>query len=286
MFKLKKAEVLPLTRELAETFTSMPASTGERPLDGKRCEFLTNRILDGLSTVFNWVQVEMPDGTVKRGNGQHSSHSLSALNGEFPAGLQVCLSTYTVETPDDLCVLFEQFDPVGSSRKPRDIAYVWQKSTPETINFDAVNAKKIIEGICWHERQIVGMPVKGDARYQYFKRPTTWKYMGFMDTKLNQKTPELKSDPVLAALYAIFQVAEADAITFIEQLVRGGKEYDEGHPTSVLSAWLQGIKEMKVKPRPAERYNGVIAAWNAVRDGRTLSRISVKKLADMLEPKC
>jgi hypothetical protein len=60
------------------------------------------------------------------------------------------------------------------------------------------------------------------------------------------------------------------------QVARGGVEYEESHPTTVLDAWLKVATESKVQKRelkPAHFYQGCIFAWNAYREGKAITSI-------------
>ncbi len=64
--------------------------------------------------------------------------------------------------------------------------------------------------------------------------------------------------------------------SFGPEVARGGVEYEDNHPTTVLDAWLKAATEIKGQKRelkPAHFYQGCIFAWNAYRGGKTITSI-------------
>jgi hypothetical protein len=97
------------------------------------------------------------------------------------------------------------------------------------------------------------------------------------------KTPELRRAQIVSAMYATYMVNEAAARTFWDQVARGGVEYEDNAPSTVLDDWLKTIKEdgadLKKDLKPASFYQGSIFAWNAYREGKPITTIKydVKK---------
>ena len=89
MSKQTDVRVEPLTRELAQEFSSMRSLPGERPLKRSRVRFLRQELVDGMFHSPTWAEVRV-GGVVHRMNGNHSSTMLSeAANGIFPHKLPV-----------------------------------------------------------------------------------------------------------------------------------------------------------------------------------------------------
>lgn len=121
MIKPEGTTVQPLTRELAERFSSMKKWSGERELKTKRLNMLIARINDGLFHSPNWSTAYAKfDQSTYRMNGQHSSTALVRCE-KFPVGLQAVIQRFTVDTKEDLALLFDQFDNQQSSRRMSDI---------------------------------------------------------------------------------------------------------------------------------------------------------------------
>jgi hypothetical protein len=90
------------------------------------------------------------------------------------------------------------------------------------------------------------------------------------------KTPELKRLNIVAAMFGTFLKNESDARKFWTEVARGGVEYEDSHPTTVLDAWLKAAIESKSQKRelkPAHFYQGCVFAWNAYREGKTITSI-------------
>ncbi len=70
------------------------------------------------------------------------------------------------------------------------------------------------------------------------------------------KTPELKRQTIVAAMYGTFEKNEAEARKFWKEVARGGVEFDENHPTTVLDGFLKSIAEdkRKLELKPANFY--------------------------------
>ena len=77
-------------------------------------------------------------------------------------------------------------------------------------------------------------------------------------------------------MFGTFAKNENEARKFWGEVARGGVEYEENHPTTLLDAWLKTAIENKGQRRelkPAHFYQGSIFAWNAYRDGKTMTSI-------------
>ena len=90
------------------------------------------------------------------------------------------------------------------------------------------------------------------------------------------KTPELRRQTIVAAMYGTFTKNEAEARKFWAEVARGGEEYAENAPSTILDAWLKAMAEKrgaKTEVKPANLYQGCVFAWNAYREGKTISTI-------------
>jgi hypothetical protein len=273
-FTLVKSETLAMTSKLAIEVASMPGSDTERVLDERRVDYLRGQVMAGLATPFSWAFAIRPDGTIVRINGQHSSNMLSKLDGDMPAGLTAVISTYKVDDRDAEVALFRQFDSRRSSRSIADIAGAFQGVIPALRSVPRDAAKKAIEGIAWHLKHIVGAPVaKGDDIYTLFHDPLYIEYLVWVGHVLSGKTRELQKAPVLAAIYATYDRDPEEAKAWWQQVARGGEEFDDKAPSTVLDKWLE--EERTPKPRrkivlsESNLYQGCVFAWNAHRDGKS-----------------
>lgn len=273
-FKLLKSETLPLTPELAAKFRDMEASPTERALDKSRIKHLTEKAEAGLFVSPTWAIAQVGSRKV-RVNGQHSSTVLANLNGNFPDGLQVHIDHYHVKTEQELAVLYRQFDDRKSGRSSADVAAAYQGVHPGLHGIQKASAKLAIDGAAWWRRNVEGVPVPvGDDVYELFGEPGLHPFLHWIGELFTIKTPELRRPPIVAALYATMTKVGEDAKTFWGQVARGGVEYEESHPATVLDNWLKQLREEKDDQiKPGNFYQGCVFAWNAVRDEKTITSI-------------
>jgi hypothetical protein len=59
------------------------------------------------------------------------------------------------------------------------------------------------------------------------------------------------------------------------EVARGGVEYEDDHPTTVLDTFLKSVVEEKRKwnLNSVNLYQACIYAWNAFREGKTISSV-------------
>ena len=275
MFRLVSSETKPLTLELAERFKALPPSPTERAFSEARAKMLREKANHGELVAFNWAQAQLGDKTFRM-NGQHSSTILCELNGKFPEGLQVHLDTYEVDNRQGLALLFRQFDPRGSGRSPTDVAGAYQGLQEELNNVPLSAAKIAVEGVAWYDKHIEGLPApKGDDVYTLFAKTGLHDFIRWIGDVFSIKTPELRRQTVVAAMYGTFEKNEEKAREFWKDVSRGGREFEENHPTTVLDAFLKTIAEDKRKYdlRAGNFYQACVYAWNAYRDEKTITTI-------------
>ena len=282
MFRLVNAQVKPLTIELAEKFRELEASPTERELDPGRIKHLAEKAQAGQLVTFHWSTAKLGPKTLRM-NGQHSSNMLCGLNGHFPDGLKVHLDEYEVDDAGSLAILFRQFDDRKSGRTPADVAGGYQGLYEPIRDVPKKPAKLAIEGITWYRRTIEGVPVPaGDSQYELFGYPTLHSFIRWLGELFSIKTPELKRQTIVSAIYATFIKNETEAREFWNAVARGGVEYEENAPATVLDTWLKSLAEdNRSKPdlKAGNFYQACIYAWNAYREGKTIQSIKydVKK---------
>lgn len=277
MFTLRKSETYPLTRELAQKFATMQPSVTEREFSNTRYEFLLERYNQGLFVPCQWASVVM-GGDELRMNGNHSSNMLWKLPEPFPNHLKVHIDEYDAETPEDVVELFRQFDARQSARTPADVSGAYQYRHRELHDIPRAIARSGIEGIAWYLSVIEGLPTgKGDERYKLFRQSAYYDFLHWLGTLLDIKTPELRRTEVIAAMYATDLVASGDhqSHLFWEEVARGGRQYEDTHPTTVLDKWLKACRDGTCgdQMKKAYHYQGCIYAWNAYREERTIKDI-------------
>jgi hypothetical protein len=275
MFKLVSSETKPLTPQLAEEFVNLTPSPTERSFDQARARMLREKAERGHLIAFSWAKAHCGDKTYRM-NGQHSSKVLVDLNGSFPEGLKVHLDTYKVDSNDDLAELFRQFDSRKSGRTPNDVAGAYQGLQGDLFEVARASAKLAVEGVNWWQKHVEGLPAeKGDDVYSLFGHQDLHPFIKWVGEVFSIKTPELRRQTIVAAMYATFEKNEAEAKKFWLEVSRGGVEFEENHPTTVLDAFLKSLVEdkRKLELKPANLYQASIYAWNAYREEKTISSV-------------
>jgi hypothetical protein len=246
MIKLANSETEPLTPELAQRFKSMSPSPTERVFDPARAKMLREKAEAGQLITFSWASAKVGDKEY-RVNGQHSSAVLAELN-EFPQGLKVHMDTYKVDNADGLALLFRQFDSRKSGRTPTDVSGAYQGLYPDLADVTRSAAKLAVEGVAWFDRHVEGLPApKGDDVYTLFGKTPLHNFIRWVDEAFSIKTPELRRQTIVAAMYGTFDKNEAEARKFWREVSRGGVEFDDNHPTTMLDTFLKSIVEDKRK---------------------------------------
>lgn len=274
---LVNSETKDLTRELAQEFSQRAPSPTERELLPARMSYLKDTVLGGRAILFNWSQVKIAGTTeVIRVNGQHSSNMLATLDGEFPEGLKVNISTYEVDNKASLGLLFRQFDNRNSSRSVDDISGAYQGIQPDLINVPRKAARMAVDGAAWYLRRVVGDPIpRGDDRFDLFSNQDLHPFIQLVGRICSAKTPEF-STPVIGAMYGTFEREPSMSEVFWTDVAKQGAGNNSNHPTVALDGWLLEVnaKDRKGdKPTEWEVYRACVLAWNAYRNNRTLDKI-------------
>jgi hypothetical protein len=124
-------------------------------------------------------------------------------------------------------------------------------------------------------------PPAGDDVYDLFNRKSHHPFLLWIGELFDIKTKEMRETGVIAAMYGTFVKAEAAAKEFWHQVARGGIEYEDTAPSTVLDRWLKVYAETKASERikvgmirnSGVFYSGCIYAWNAHRRGKTIKDI-------------
>ena len=241
-----------------------------------RIKHLREKAEAGQLVTFNWSTAKLGE-RILRMNGQHSSKMLCDLNGAFPKGLKVHLDTYEVDSSEDLAILFRQFDDRKSGRSPSDVSGAYQGLYNDLHEVPRASAKLAAEGVAYYRTKVEGLPApSGDDRYSLFDETGLHGFVRWIGELITIKTPEFKRSTIVAAMFGTFSKNESEARKFWAEAARGGVEYEDNHSTTVLDAWLKAAIESKSEKRelkPAHFYQGCIFAWNAYRDGKTITSI-------------
>ncbi len=276
MFKLIASETKPLNPQVVEDFRKLEASPTERVLDPARIRMLREKAEAGQLISFQWSTARLGEHRYRM-NGQHSSEMLCGLNGQFPEGLKVHIDEYHVDDRDSLALLFRQFDNRKSGRTPSDVSGAYQGLYDDLRDVARGAAKIAVEGVAWYDRHIEGLPApSGDDVYTLFGQANLHSYIRWIGELFSIKTPELRRQTVVAGMYGTYTKNEAEARKFWAEVVRGGAEYEENHPTTILDTWLRAAAEDPKSRRdlkPGNYYQAVVYCWNAFREGKSLTSV-------------
>lgn len=285
--QILKSITVPLTRELAEEMKNMKPSPTERALNPNRVEFLRQKVEQGMWVSAQWAKAKF-NGEYLRMNGQHSSEMLCSLSDElFPKNSFVHMDEYEVENFHALATLFQQFDAQKSSRNAEDVAGAYKGLHRELDEVPVKLAKLGIDGVAWFKSQLQGIPVaKGLERYELLHDKNLWPFILYLPEIFNMKTPEMRNNHVVAAMYATHEANPVVAEEFWRLVAIGGDTSTENHPTMTLDSWLLSVKaetDSAKKPKPYQIYQGCIQAWNAYRQDKTLATIIKRKAKTEIE---
>lgn len=102
---------------------------------------------------------------------------------------------------------------------------------------------------------IEGLPApSGDDQYARFREPSLHGFVRWIGELFSIKTPELRRQTIVAAMYGTFIKNEIEARKFWANVARGGEEYAENAPSTILDAWLKTMAEKRdsnVEVKPA-----------------------------------
>jgi hypothetical protein len=137
-------------------------------------------------------------------------------------------------------------------------------------------AKLAVEGANWFRRAVDGLPAaSGDEVYSLFGEAGLHGFIRWLGDLFSVKTPELRRTTIVGAMYGTFTANEDEARKFWREVSRGGVEFEENHPTTVLDAFYKSAIEdkRKVDLKPGNFYQAGIYAWNAFREDKQISSV-------------
>src|SRR5512132_2172786 len=89
-----------------------------------------------------------------------------------------CWESARVPNKPSLALLFRQFDDRKSNRSPSDVASAYQGLYEELRDVPRGPAKMAVEGACWYDRNIEGLPApNGDDQYVRFREPALHEFI-------------------------------------------------------------------------------------------------------------
>jgi len=285
--RLVQSKTVELTGEVVSQFADMTPSIVERPLDEGRVDYLANRLSEGNAIPFIWSYVTH-NGIDYRMNGQHSSIMLDRLNGNLPAGLIAHIDQYEVDTEAEMVNIFRQYDARKSGRTPMDVTNAYASVVPELNGIARDILKLGAEGINWARSTVDRLPAKkADDRYEELMKSQNLTFLQWLGSIFSIKTPEMREQPIVAAMYKTYFVDIEKANEFWSSVARGGDEYNEQDPARAIDNWFRLMKADKNKMgvRPAGVYQACIFAWNAFVDGKPVIKIAHDTKKGLHDPK-
>ncbi len=231
-FRLSKVDTKTLktadeVRELALKLKAYGGTESEREDKAMRKAHIRDKILLREATPFRWAIGKVKSGLIRRVNGQHSSDVFLELTPEdwkavaFP--VVVVWEEYECDTIRDLPVLFEQFDPSWSGRNKEDLVGAHLGIHDDLRS--GINRKvatRVTNGMLWYHVHVRQQEVGPETCYQYIHSEHDAPFLIWCGSFLSpQKTREMLSPSVVAALYHTYQTAGPEDRDFWKSVASG-----------------------------------------------------------------
>lgn len=275
MFTLKQTKTVPLTRDFAEHFASLPTLKGDRPKDtaaGKRrIKWLKRLVQEGKFYSPKWSTAEL-HGTTYRINGGHSSMMLTGLNGQFPRGLVAVVDEFQCETDHDLVDLFDQFDTRNSVRQSTDVVRAHKSIHASLDGVSTMSINRTLGGIKFYYTD-AGVKMDSERRVRLIHSDEHERFMLWADSLYSGK--HMRNSGVIAAMFATYQKDPQKSDVFWNEVLRESNP-DPDNASRVISRFLRenvGRKQSSGKDKWTTHaiYVKCIHAWNAWRRGEGTS---------------
>lgn len=282
MLKLVDSYCVPLTRELAEEFYTMPRSLGERDFKQWRVDRLREKYRLGLYHPPTWAYAYVA-GTKKRVNGQHSSTMFYEMgDDEFPKDMKVMIHVWHAADDLELATVFAQYDSRDSVRSTPEVYHAHAAAHPLLKGVTPSCVRTGIQGIACYLSVTAGVHLTVEQRSHL-----SHEYPAFLQWLSNYYSAKtLRLAPATAAMFATWQVDPEDATRF------WGIAYEDSapspnHPTRVMNRLLTEARVNNVRGAKQRKtvtnemlYERCIHAWNAYRRGSELQRLVSQKRSD------
>lgn len=279
MIRFVETQKVPLTREVAEDFATMPSWAGERDLEKWRCKWLEDKLNAGLFYSPSWCKAYY-HGRAVRVDGQHSSHMLADAD-PFPVGLHAIILVYEIDTETELADLFNQFNQRESVRTLGQTINAHAKTEPSIAHIAPTWITKAVAGISHslNEGRAARMSDTDRARLIHHNTGFIRWAHPFVVCRF------MSGGSVVAAMYDTYTKNEDDATEFWN-FVRDESHPDRDHPTRTLARLLRELYADRRAKRPAkwnarDVYIKCRHAWNAYRRG---TRTDLKVYRDAAIP--
>lgn len=249
------AELLPLTRELADKVSKMARFMGERELKESRLKLHQDRVRNGTFVSPTWSIVTVM-GEIKeyRADGQHSSNALMQLpQDEFPRGHKVTINRFEIDSVEqDGAILFDMFDHPRSARTNTDVMGFYSAAFENIESFHPGFLVKAARGIDYSTNDRIKKGEKTLVRYDarayglYWQNEVNREFAVWLHQFVNDKHAWMLSKTGLVAeIYDDWRTMPDVATEFWEYVFKENHK-DPEHETRELSTKL---KEWTTRPR-------------------------------------
>lgn len=281
-YKLLSERKEPFTEKLAIKFLEMETFVGERALRESHVHFLLQEAKRGrfLNSITNLAScVCLWDGKERRLNGQHTCWMKTFMEEKWQP--LVTVLRFEAKTEDDFRALYASFDR-GTPRSNANVVNGRLLGTTEFASISQRNLSALAAGLrVW----LAPPPSKGLAVDEVIDQMQGKHYRlamqvgGFLETITPQSAAHMyRRAPVIGAMFATFDKAVSDSVTFWT-IVRDGSPVQD-HPAACLMKWLMRCAINSTDSNTSgpkvgreEMYKCCVNAWNVYRRGDKLKII-------------
>ncbi len=273
----------PFTEKLAVKLLELDTFIGERPLRESHVQFLLQEAKRGrfLNNITNLAScVCLWDGKERRLNGQHTCWMKTFMDDKQWAP-PVTVLRFEAKTEDDFRALYASFDR-GTPRSNANVVDSRLLGTTEFAHVSKRNLSSLASGLrIWLSpptvRSLSVDEIIDQMQTKHYK--LVMQVAQFLETITPQSAAHLyRRAPVVGAMFATFDKAAADSVTFWTVVRDGGADQD--HPAACLMKWLlrcainsTDSTASGLKVGREEMYKCCVNAWNVYRRGDKLKII-------------
>ncbi len=264
MFEMISAKKEPVSPDRAKGLLEMASPIYQRQLKQPHVDYLARCMERGTFRTGLIGITKNGDGMPIVMNGQHQCHAII----QSGVTIKATFERFVCPTPEDMSLLFRQYDPIIGARRLGDMLVVEARAL----------------GIDWPQKTlslVIGAVVINHNLYALAADEKTERLRnhqkdgGFINTllsKVKQKDSALlRRAPVAAAILRTWQKCQKDAENFWQQ-VRDGEMLKRNDPAYTLRSFLllhqQFARGEKRVASQHEYLYRCIGSWNAFRKGQ------------------
>lgn len=286
---IDKPRTVRVTKQLAETYSTMDPAPHDRPLSERRLQVYRSILKEGGFRPVSWASALCKEtGGVYRVNGKHTSTMLAGMPviPEFYA----IIEEYECDTLDDVARLYATFDSNIQSRTARDIYLSFAATMPELARLPGGHINLVVVGMDGHTTSYSAKG--GTMRTQAASKAEALleypEFVIWMSCLLSnntgrtdgsgskeRKARHMERGPVVAAMFGSWLKSCSAATTFWCAV----RDETGGSPTLpdrklarflMMAGVATGRGTARVRSaEPREMYVKCIHAWNAWRKDET-----------------